>query len=357
MQMAERSKTFQELDDAIEAMMANPDQPLPAVTPRLAALLRIVGDLRDLPSREFRERLKAQLLSGRRAPSTAVPAHYGKPLMTVADYLARLDELKSQPQFLSFDLATALSGLPERGTRFLTSLNQCTLGVSYFAGDPHWECHPAADELLHILDGEAEVETVTEAGLVSSGLRPGSLFICPQGLWHRVRPRSASVSMFFATPGEGTMGSDAKRPPPPHRGAGRSGKRELIAHDLRRALSGLPELAISAETTAQEADAATRSITSLGPCTLGVMRYSGLTPWERHPDGDELLHVLEGAVDVTVLTDDGPRQVSLDAGAVFVCPKGLWHRQLPRPSVTMLYGTPTKNGEASFADDPRVGDV
>jgi mannose-6-phosphate isomerase-like protein (cupin superfamily) len=162
--------------------------------------------------------------------------------------------------------------------------------------------------------------------------------------------------MFFATPGEGTIGSDAKVPPP-NPAAAKRGKVELVAHDLHRALSGLPELAISAQTTEEEADAATRSLTTLGPCTLGVMRYSGLTPWERHPDGDELLHVLEGAVDVTVLADDGPRQVSLHAGSVFVCPKGLWHRQLPRPSVTMLYGTPTKHGEASCADDPRVGEA
>ena len=337
--------------------MANPDQPPPAVSPRLAALLRIAGDLRDLPSREFRERLKAELLAGGRESTTAVASHYGKPLMTVADYLARLDELKSQPQFLAFDLATALSGLPERGSRFLTSLNQCTLGVSYFSGNPHWECHPAADELLHLLDGEAEVETMTDHGPVRSQLRAGSLFICPQGLWHRVRPSSASVSMFFATPGAGTIASDATVPPPPHRAAAGRAKMELVAHDLPRALSDLPELVISADTTEEEADAATRSLTTLGPCTLGVMRYSGLTPWERHPDGDELLHVLEGAVDVTILTDDGPKQVSLDTGSVFVCPRGLWHRQLPRPSVTMLYGTPTQHGEASFADDPRVGDA
>jgi quercetin dioxygenase-like cupin family protein len=349
MSMAERS-AFQELDDAIETVMANPDRPLPALNPRLAALLRIAGDLRDLPSRQFRERLKAQLLS--RTPS-AVMAHYGKPLMTVADYLSRLEELKTQPPLLAFDLTTALNGLPERGSRFLTSLNQCTLGVSYFTGYPHWECHPAADELLHILDGEAEVETMTADGLVRSRLHAGSLFICPQGLWHRVRPRSDSVSMFFATPGEGTVGSNAKAPPPPHPAAKR-GTVKLVAHDLHQALEGLPELAISADTTAEEADAATRSITALGPCTLGVMRYSGLTPWERHPDGDELLHVIEGAVDVTVLTDEGPRQVGLDAGSVFVCPKGLWHRQLPRPSVTMLYGTPTNHGEVSFADDPRL---
>ena len=94
MQMAKRSNTSQELDDAIEASMANPDQPPPAVSPRLAALLRIAGDLRDLPSREFRERLKAELLAGGRESTTAVASHYGKPLMTIADYLARVPRLR-----------------------------------------------------------------------------------------------------------------------------------------------------------------------------------------------------------------------------------------------------------------------
>jgi len=96
-----------------------------------------------------------------------------------------------------------------------------------------------------------------------------------------------------------------------------------------------------------------RPIASLDLCTLGVMRYSGLTPWERHPDGDELLHPLEGEVDVTLLTDSGPTHVTVRAGSVFVCPRGLWHRQLPRPAVTMFFGTPTENEEVSWAEDPR----
>src|SRR5262249_3974939 len=141
--------------------------------------------------------------------------------------------------------------------------------------------------------------------------------------------------------GTARRGKTARRPP------------SLVAHDLNAALDGLPELAITADTTGEEADAAFRPITRLGPCTLGVMRFSGLTPWERHPDGDELLHVLDGEVAVTVLTDRGPTQVNVAAGSVFVCPRGLWHRQLPRPSVTVLFGTPTETTQVSFADDPR----
>jgi hypothetical protein len=96
-----------------------------------------------------------------------------------------------------------------------------------------------------------------------------------------------------------------------------------------------------------------RTIASLDQCRIGVMRFSGLTPWERHPDGDGLLHPLAGAVEVTVLTDTGPAHVTVPAGCVFVCPRGLWHRQLPRPAVTELFATPGESDEVSWAEDPR----
>jgi quercetin dioxygenase-like cupin family protein len=344
-------------------MMAHPDRPPGSLDSRLAALLRIAGDLRDLPSSAFKARLKAELLSEaeRAAAAESVPAHYGKVLVTVDDYVARLAEFAQQPPLMPYDLSTAFSGLSDRGVRFLTPLNECAIGVSRFSGQPHWERHLGGDELLHILDGEADVVTLTEDGPVRSHLRAGSIFVCPRGLWHRVTARS-NLSMFFATP---TATEAMVADPPsatPHRkrrrGASKgSGRTEmearLVAHDLDAALTDLPELTITSNTSAEEADAATRLIASVGPCTLGVIRFSGLTPWERHPDGDELLHVLDGTIDVTVLTDDGPAEVTLDAGSVFVCPKGLWHRQRPRESATLLFSTPTHTTEATFADDPR----
>ena len=359
--MAKRN-AIQQLDDAVEALMAKPDRPLPSVDPHIAALLEIAGDLRDLPSGAFKARLRAQLLSeARRGAEVGVPApNYGKALMTVADYHARMDEIERETQLAAFDLDTALSDLPNRAMRFLAPLNQCTLGVSRFSGKPHWERHSGGDELLHILEGDADVVTLTDAGPVHSPVGAGSLFICPQGLWHKVLPRSGSLSMFYATPGKGTRASTAKDPRSTarrgtrRRAAARQQQPTLVAHDLDAVLSDLPELVITSSTTAEEADAAVRLITSLGPCTLGVMRFSGLTPWERHPGGDELLHVLEGAVDVTVLTERGPEQVRIGAGSVFVCPKGLWHRQRTQPSVTLLFGTPLESGEVSFADDPRA---
>jgi len=357
--MTERTGT-EELDDAVDLMMADPHAPLPRMNPRLAALLRLAAELRDLPREAFKARLRAELLSvarGRGEPAAPAPSA-GRPLVSEEDIRARLEELASEPRMVAHDVRAALADLPAMTMRFFASLNRCTIGVSRFSEGSHWERHPAGDELLHILEGEADVVTLTDGGPVRSTARAGSIFICPRGLWHRVLPRSP-LSMLFATPGEGTEHSDAQEPRRKGRGRAGAGTRRgrgaaaLVAHDLRAALSGLPELAITSNTTAEEADAAVRPIASLDQCTLGVMRYSGLTPWERHPDGDELLHPLEGEVDVTVLTDGGPAHVTVRAGSVFVCPRGLWHRQLARPAVTMFFGTPEKTTEISWAEDPR----
>jgi quercetin dioxygenase-like cupin family protein len=128
----------------------------------------------------------------------------------------------------------------------------------------------------------------------------------------------------------------------------------LAPLDLSAAWSGAPQLSVSPNTTPEEAMGAMRELGSLNQCMLGVLRFSGETPWERHPAGDELLHVLAGEVDVTVLTDTGPVDATVTAGSIFVVPRGLWHRQRPRPSVTLLFATPVEGGEHSWAEDPRA---
>jgi Mannose-6-phosphate isomerase len=88
-------------------------------------------------------------------------------------------------------------------------------------------------------------------------------------------------------------------------------------------------------------------------CTLGVVRFSGETPWERHPDGDELLYILDGEISVTILTDGGPVRATVSAGSIFVVPRDLWHRQLAQTGATLLFATPTEKTENSWAEDPR----
>ena len=129
---------------------------------------------------------------------------------------------------------------------------------------------------------------------------------------------------------------------------------ELASVDLGELLRQIPTLVIGDATSEAEANDAVREVGWLGDRMLGVMRFSGQTPWERHPDGDELLHVLEGQVDITVLTETGATLISAGAGSVFVCPQGLWHRQYARESVTILFGTQVRTSEISDLEDPRV---
>jgi quercetin dioxygenase-like cupin family protein len=233
--------------------------------------------------------------------------------------------------------------------------------VSGYATDtPIWERHPAGDELLHVLEGGLDVTTLTADGPVQAGVPAGALFVCRRGLWHWAKPRG-HTSVLSLTPGEGTahvVGDDPRRmsgipldvpaETPPAAGS------STDMWDLNAARAGLTTLAISKETTEAEANGAVRELGWLADRLVGVMRFAGETPWERHPDGDELLHVLDGEVDVTVLTDTGPVRVPVAAGDVFVCPRGLWHRQRSQRAATLLFATATATSQASWADDPRV---
>lgn len=126
----------------------------------------------------------------------------------------------------------------------------------------------------------------------------------------------------------------------------------LIAHDIRSILNNLPMLTITANTTEEEAGAAFPQLASVDEGGVFVGQFSGQSPWERHPSGDKLLHILDGEMEITVLTTDGPVGVTVRAGSIFVVPRGLWHRQLASKKVTELSVTP-KPSEVSFAEDPR----
>lgn len=123
--------------------------------------------------------------------------------------------------------------------------------------------------------------------------------------------------------------------------------------DIRAALETIDTLEISEHTTAEEAGAAMKALGDFNQCMFGLVGFVGLTPWERHPD-DELLHLLEGEVDVTILPDGGGEQrLTLRAGEAFIVPANLWHRQFSRNGTRLLFVTSQEGNEESTAEDPR----
>lgn len=76
--MAKRNLN-QQLNDALEEILANPNAFPSSVDPELSELLSIAADLRHLPTQEFRERLKASLLRAAKSSTQK-----GEEIMTTA---------------------------------------------------------------------------------------------------------------------------------------------------------------------------------------------------------------------------------------------------------------------------------
>jgi uncharacterized cupin superfamily protein len=128
----------------------------------------------------------------------------------------------------------------------------------------------------------------------------------------------------------------------------------MTSNDIQAALASAPEINLDAHPTPDQLRAAFPRLASFDKGEITVGRFSGRSPWERHVDSDEFLHVLDGEVEITLLTGDDSIHVTISAGSIFVIPRGLWHRQVPRPVATVLSLIPTDHGSVSFAEDPRV---
>jgi mannose-6-phosphate isomerase-like protein (cupin superfamily) len=82
--------------------------------------------------------------------------------------------------------------------------------------------------------------------------------------------------------------------------------------------------------------------------TVGAPELTGDAPHdgEMHPDGDELLYLISGAVTLILELADGDRLVDLGAGDAVVVPKGVWHKITMREPGRLIHITPGPNGDA-----------
>ena len=61
--------------------------------------------------------------------------------------------------------------------------------------------------------------------------------------------------------------------------------------------------------------------------------------WEIHPKGDEIFHLVSGAIEVVLEEQAGERRVTLAPGESFIVPRGTWHRIEVREPGEMLFIT------------------
>jgi mannose-6-phosphate isomerase-like protein (cupin superfamily) len=112
--------------------------------------------------------------------------------------------------------------------------------------------------------------------------------------------------------------------------------------DLNRELAKLNTLrGRTPQTTSAER---TGSAARLAPYRDGAIfssKFAGKGDWERHPNGDEFVQIIDGAASLEIVPLDGPRQrVELKAGTLAIVPQGAWHRFQSADGITLITATP-----------------
>jgi len=106
------------------------------------------------------------------------------------------------------------------------------------------------------------------------------------------------------------------------------------------------------DTTEAEKSAAFTTLAQYRDGGIFTGGFSGISQWERHEQGEEIVHVLDGVTTLTIMTDDGPQAFEMKAGMLVVVPQGCWHQFQSPNGVTIMTITPQPT-EHIHADDPR----
>jgi mannose-6-phosphate isomerase-like protein (cupin superfamily) len=84
-------------------------------------------------------------------------------------------------------------------------------------------------------------------------------------------------------------------------------------------------------------------------------KFAGDGAWERHPNGDELVQIVDGAATLHFMTDEGLQSFALGAGMMVIVPQGMWHRFLSPDGVTVMTATPKPTEHLTGdVEDPRA---
>ena len=123
--------------------------------------------------------------------------------------------------------------------------------------------------------------------------------------------------------------------------------------DLKGDLNGLVMMENrGAHTTEAEAKHSFATLADFRDGGIFAAHFSGSSGWERHPKGDELVQILEGATRFDIIVDDQIESHQLTAGMMLVVPQNCWHRFDSKTGVKVMTATPQPTKHL-YVDDPR----
>ena len=110
--------------------------------------------------------------------------------------------------------------------------------------------------------------------------------------------------------------------------------------------------------TPEERKGSTTRVVTYRDATIFANKSAGQGAWERHPDGDELVYIVDGEATLQIITGDGPETVKVDAGKLAIVRQGDWHRFHYPKGVTLMTITPGKSEYVrADVDDPCCAEV
>ena len=84
-------------------------------------------------------------------------------------------------------------------------------------------------------------------------------------------------------------------------------------------------------------------------------KFAGDGAWERHPNGDELVQIVDGSATLHLMMDDGPKSYPVTAGTIVIVPQNTWHRFHAPEGVSLLTATPKPTEHLTVdVEDPRT---
>jgi quercetin dioxygenase-like cupin family protein len=84
-------------------------------------------------------------------------------------------------------------------------------------------------------------------------------------------------------------------------------------------------------------------------------KFAGTSAWERHPHGDEIVQIVDGATTLHLITEEGRQSVTLSAGMMVVVPQNAWHQFEAPDGVCVMTATPQPTEHLRVdVEDPRT---
>ncbi|HEU0217859.1 MAG TPA: cupin domain-containing protein [Stellaceae bacterium] len=127
--------------------------------------------------------------------------------------------------------------------------------------------------------------------------------------------------------------------------------------DLKATLAKMPMMQGRRPESTEAERKATGAFVTLTPYRDGNIysaKFSGRAAWERHPNGDELVQIVDGATSVDIIVDSKMETHQLVAGMTVVVPQGAWHRFHAPTGVSIVTATPRPTEHLTVdVDDPR----